>query len=88
MTILTFCAGWRLWTTKLNTKTSASTGYQTYQSSLNQAHDLSFLALTIQADALKKRAIQANASAWIGLIVDNYGCRNAAFQGVSETFIG
>ncbi|KAF1961653.1 hypothetical protein CC80DRAFT_543018 [Byssothecium circinans] len=49
------------------------TGYQAYQSSLNQAHDLSLLAPTIQADALKKRAIQANASAWIGLIVDNYG---------------
>ncbi|KAF1956869.1 cytochrome P450 [Byssothecium circinans] len=48
------------------------TGYQAYQSSLNQAHDLSLLAPTIQADALKKRAIQANASAWIGLIVDNY----------------
>jgi hypothetical protein len=31
------------------------------------------LALTIQADVLKKLAIQANASAWIGLIVDNYG---------------
>jgi hypothetical protein len=32
------------------------------------------LALTIQADVLKKLAIQANASAWIGLIVDNYDC--------------
>jgi hypothetical protein len=31
------------------------------------------LVLTIQADALKKRAIQSDASAWIGLIVDNYG---------------
>jgi formate/nitrite transporter FocA (FNT family) len=30
------------------------------------------LVLTIQADVLKKQAIQANASAWIGLIVDNY----------------
>jgi uncharacterized protein HemY len=29
------------------------------------------LVLTIQANARKKRAIQANASAWIGLIVDN-----------------
>jgi hypothetical protein len=35
------------------------------------------LALTIQADVLKKRAIQANASAWIGLIVDNYGRKHA-----------
>jgi hypothetical protein len=71
-TIWSFCAGWRLGTTKLNTKASASTGYQADQSSLNQAHDLSLLAPTIQADALKKRAIQANASTWIGLIVDNY----------------
>jgi hypothetical protein len=38
-----------------------------------QAHNLSLLVLTIQADALKKRAIQSDASAWIGLIVDNYG---------------
>jgi hypothetical protein len=58
--------------TKLNTKASASTGHQANQSSLNQAHDLSLLAPTIQADALKKRAIQANTSTLIGLIVDNY----------------
>jgi hypothetical protein len=59
--------------TKLNTKASASTGFQAYQSSFNQAHNLSLLAPTIQTNTLKKRAIQANASAWIGLIVDNYG---------------
>jgi hypothetical protein len=82
-TIWSFCAGWRLGTTKLNTKASASTGYQTYQSTLNQAHDLSLLAPTIQADALKKRAIQANASAWIGLIVDKYD-RDPIFFGASD----
>jgi hypothetical protein len=47
--------------TKLNTKASASTGYQAYQSSPNQALDLSLLAPKIQANALKKQAIQANA---------------------------
>jgi hypothetical protein len=66
--------------TKLNTKASASTGYQADQSGLNQAHNLSLLALTIQADALKKRSIQSDASAWIGLIVDNYDHMLALMQ--------
>jgi hypothetical protein len=68
------------------------TGYQANQSSLNQAHNLSLLALTIQADALKKRSIQSDASAWIGLIVDNYvrdtSCKQtlvAAIQKVATT---
>jgi hypothetical protein len=46
------------------------------------------LAPTIQADAHKKRAIQANASAWIGLIVDNYVVEEGAMLKISPGKLG
>jgi hypothetical protein len=72
-TIWSFYARWRLRMTKLNTKLALVQAIKPINQASIQAHDLSLLVLTIQAGVLKKQAIQANASAWIGLIVDNHG---------------